>query len=161
MSSRLAPWWLSIVLALGLGLWGCPADEGDDDASDDDDDVADDDDAGDDDTAPDPNSDNDEDGLTLAEEEELGTDPDNADSDGDGFDDGVEVGENFDPTDSDDTPYIGFYGGRDDCYDDFAMAAYSEGDIANDFVGVDQFGDDVHLRDFCGRAAYLEFGADW
>ena len=159
MNSRLAaPWWLCIVLALGLGLWGCPADEGDDDASDDD---VGDDDVGDDDTAPDPESDLDDDGLTLAEEEELGTDPDNADSDADGWEDGLEVDENFDPMDADDTPYVGFYGGRDDCYDDFAMAAYSPGDIASDFVGVDQFGDEVHLRDFCGRAAYLEFGADW
>jgi hypothetical protein len=141
-----------ILLAL---LLGCPSDEPDDD-------VADDDTGGqpDDDDTVDPDSDADGDGLSWSEEQALGTDPDDADTDGDGYGDGHEVDELFDPTDPDDHPYAGGWG-RDPCFDDFAPAAYGIGDIADDFALVDQFGDTVHLRDFCGRAIYLLAGAMW
>ncbi len=142
-------WVLVVLLAVGLGLWGCPGTGGSDD-----------DDNGDDDDGAGPDSDEDGDGLTLAEEEEAGTDPDNPDTDGDGWEDGEEYDGNFDPNDSSDMPYQGGWG-RDDCWNDFNMAAYGSGDTASDFALVDQFGDSVHLRDFCGRAIYVESGAIW
>jgi len=160
---------------MSVALVGCPGDDDDDAADDDvadddaadddaaDDDVADDDagddDAGDDDTV-DPSSDDDGDGLTYEEETELGTDPDNPDTDGDGYSDGDEVEQNFNPLDAADRPYLGGWG-RDDCYDQYATAVYSVGDIAADFALVDQHGDTIHLRDFCGRTIYLISGAMW
>ena len=145
-----SPWALVMLLAFGLALWGCPTTGGN--GGDDDDDN--------DDSGPGPDSDEDGDGLTLAEEEELGTDPDDADTDGDGWEDGEEVDGNFDPLDENDMPYQGGWG-RDDCHDDPAFAAYSPGNIASDFALLDQFGDTVHLKDFCGRAIYVESGAIW
>ncbi|MCI5142699.1 MAG: RHS repeat protein [Candidatus Electrothrix sp. ATG1] len=50
---------------------------------------------------PDPNSDQDNDGLTYAEEENLGTDPYDQDTDDDGLIDGDEVQRGTDPLDSD------------------------------------------------------------
>jgi hypothetical protein len=161
----------ALLAALALLVSGCPGDEADDDAADDDaaddDDVTDDDDdasdddvADDDDDTVDPDSDNDGDGLTASEEEALGTDPNNPDTDGDGWDDGHEHGELFDPTDPDDHPYTGGWG-RDACFDDFVPASYQPGDVIDDFALVDQFGDTVHLRDFCGRVIYLLAGAMW
>ena len=46
---------------------------------------------------PDPNSDNDGDGLTYSQEIDLGTDPDLFDTDGDGIPDGYEVNSGSDP----------------------------------------------------------------
>ncbi len=142
-------WGLALLLTLSMGMFGCPATTtGDDD---------DDDDAG-----PDPDSDEDGDGLTYQEEMDSGTcmDPDEADSDGDGWDDGEEYHGNFDPCDPEDKPYTGGWG-RDACYDSYAEAAYSPGDVIDDEVLMDQYGEMVHMRDFCGRVVYLSFGAMW
>lgn len=51
-------------------------------------------------------------------------------------------------------PYIGGYG-RDPCFDDFLPAAYTPGEVVSDFALLDQHGDTVHLRDFCGRAVLI------
>jgi len=147
-----APWALCLVLGLSLVMWGCPTTPADDD------------DASDDDDGPDPNGDEDGDGLTY--EEETGglgldcLDPDEPDSDGDGFSDGEEYHGNFDPCDPNDTPYLGGWG-RDDCYDSFASAAYNVGDIMTDHALMDQYGQMFHFRDLCDRVMYLSLGAMW
>ncbi len=46
---------------------------------------------------PDPNADDDNDGLTTAQEEQYGSDPANPDSDGDGYSDGDEVSAGYSP----------------------------------------------------------------
>ena len=48
---------------------------------------------------PDPNKDDDNDGLTYAEEQALGTDDNNPDSDGDGFPDALEIANGTNPRD--------------------------------------------------------------
>ena len=167
-------WTPILLLSLALLAPGCPSEETDDDATADDDDTTpgddddttpgddDDDDTtpGDDDDTVDPESDHDGDGLTAEEEAALGTDPSNPDTDGDGYEDGQEHDELFDPTDPDDHPYTGGWG-RDPCFDDFVPASYDPGDVIADFALVDQFGDTVHVRDFCGRVIYLLAGAMW
>ncbi len=105
-------------------------------------------------------SDDDDDGLTRSEEEELGTDPSEADSDDDGTDDGDEVKANTDPTDEDDFPYEGGWA-KGDCRDDIKGEGFAEGDVAENFTMVDQFGQEVSLHDFCDRTVYLVFAAFW
>jgi hypothetical protein len=143
-------WGLCLLLTLSLGMFGCPATPNGDD-----------DDADDDDAGPDPDGDEDGDGLTYQQEMDTGgcLDPDNPDSDGDGWNDGEEYNGNFDPCDPNDMPYVGGWG-RDDCYDSFA-SAYVGGDIMQDAVLMDQYGDMLHIRDFCGRAIYMSIGAMW
>ena len=104
--------------------------------------------------------DSDQDGLTDAEEVGLGTDPDNADSDDDGFTDGDEVAQGADPLAEEDHPYTGGYG-SDACRDGIESTGHSEGDIAEDFELMDQYGETVRLHDFCGRAVLLVSGAFW
>jgi len=144
-------WGLCLLLTLSLGVFGCPPAQGPPGGDDDDND----------DTGPDPNGDEDGDGLTYQQEMDAGEclDPDNPDSDGDGWNDGEEYNGNFDPCDPNDMPYVGGWG-RDACYDSFA-SAYAAGDIINDAALMDQFGDMVHIRDFCGRVVYFSFGAMW
>ena len=104
--------------------------------------------------------DSDEDGLTDADEVGYGTDPDNADSDNDGFTDGDEIAQGADPLSGDDHPYTGGYG-SDVCRDDIEGTGDAEGDIANDFELMDQYGEAVRFYDFCGRAVLLVSGAFW
>ena len=104
--------------------------------------------------------DSDEDGLTDADEVGLGTDPDNSDSDDDGFSDGDEVAQGADPLSADDHPYSGGYG-VDACRDDIESTGDAEGDIAQDFELMDQFGETVRFHDFCGRTILLVSGAFW
>jgi hypothetical protein len=104
--------------------------------------------------------DDDGDGLDNATEQELGTDPDLADSDGDGWDDGDEVDGNTDPTRAADHPYTG--GWRiGACRNDLVGTGTDVGDIAEDFALMDQFGDTLHLHDFCDREVLLVSAAFW
>ena len=100
------------------------------------------------------------DGLTDEEEAALGTDPGDPDSDGDGWNDGEEVGGNTDPLDDGDHPYTGGWA-IDDCRFDIVSTGTGVGDVAPDFALPDQYGESVHLHDFCGRAVLLTFGAFW
>lgn len=105
-------------------------------------------------------TDADEDGLTLDEENDLGTDPDEADSDGDGTADGEEVKQSTDPLDDEDFPYEGGWA-KGACRKDIDGEGFAEGDVAENFTMVDQFGEDVSLHDFCDRKVYLVFAAFW
>ena len=163
MTSRNAiPLWWVLLVALGFVLGGCPANDDDDDdegADTDGDGLSDADEAT---LGTDPTlADTDGDGLDDGEEVDLGTDPVSMDTDGDTFIDPLEINENFDPLDGEDIPYIGGYGGRDICVEDSAPAAYSPGDTVSDFTLNDQHGQAVTLSDFCGRAVFIEAGANW
>ena len=100
------------------------------------------------------------DGLSTAEEIELGSDPENPDTDGDGWTDGEEVAGNTDPTDAADHPYTGGWL-IDACRHDIQATGNELGDIAEDFGLHDQFGDEVHLHDFCGKEVVLITAALW
>lgn len=104
--------------------------------------------------------DDDRDGLTNGEEDELGTDPDAADTDGDGYEDGEEVDGNTDPTDRQDHPYLGGWP-IDACRDDLRPTGNDVGDVTADFALLDQFGEEVHLHDFCGKEVLLLSSAMW
>jgi hypothetical protein len=101
--------------------------------------------------------DSDGDGLTDAEEAELGTDPFATDSDGDEFSDQEEVASGTDPLQFHDHPY---YGGwpKDACAEDIvASGTHQVGDVAEDFLLLDQFGkaEKVRLYDFCDQTVLL------
>ena len=105
--------------------------------------------------------DTDGDGVTDAVEKEIGTDPKLADTDADTYPDGEEVAANADPLDPDHHPYIGGWP-IGACHADIAGGTgIDEGDIADTFSLLDQFGENVHLYDFCDRTALLIFAAFW
>ena len=88
----------------------------------------------DDDTTLDPQGDEDGDGFTNADEEACGSDP----------------------LDASDVPYAGGWP-KGDCRDDIEPTGDAEGQIAADFALPDQFGEMVHLHDFCDKTVMLEF----
>ncbi len=47
------------------------------------------------------------------------------------------------------------------CRDDIEAEGNAVGQVANDFALPDQFGDTVHLHDFCDRVVWLVFAAFW
>jgi hypothetical protein len=108
----------------------------------------------------DPDVDSDGDGLLDSEELALGTDPDATDSDGDGTDDGDEVAENTSPTDAEDSPYLGGWP-IGACRDEIESTGNEEGDVAEDFSLLDQFGQQVRLHSFCDRTVFLVGAAFW
>ena len=97
--------------------------------------------------------DSDGDGLTDVEEAEYGTDPLSADSDGDGSLDPHEIAENTDPMDADSVIYQGgwpYNPNKGFLNDPRWESPPHEFVQVPDFVGVDAFGDEVHLYDFAG-----------
>ena len=104
--------------------------------------------------------DSDGDGMMDDDEVAAGTDPENADSDDDGWEDGEEVASYTDPADPDDHPYTGGWK-IDSCRHDVEPTGNAVGDIAYDFELEDQFGDTLHLHDFCGQAVFIESSAFW
>lgn len=104
--------------------------------------------------------DEDEDGLSNAEEADLGTDPLTADSDGDGYDDAAELAEYTDPLNKDDKPYqAGWKMGA--CRNDVEPEGNEQGQVAEDFALLDQFGETVRLHDFCDKVVLQIFAAFW
>jgi hypothetical protein len=87
--------------------------------------------------APDPEADPDEDSYTNQEEWDAGSDPENPE----------------------DIPYRGGWGKDMECRFDMNPTGNNVGDIAEDFALIDQYGDTVHLQDFCARPVLLEFSA--
>jgi hypothetical protein len=96
----------------------------------------------------------DEDGLV--DEEAYGSDPYEPDTDGDGFLDGFEVEQERDPLDPGNHPYTGGWLIDTECNDEIVGSGTGLGDVAEDFVLVDQYGEDFRFHDFCDRAALLE-----
>jgi hypothetical protein len=96
----------------------------------------------------------DEDGLL--DESEWGSDPQNPDSDGDGFEDGFEVSQERDPMDATSFPYIGGWLIDTECNDELAATGNGEGEVAEDFAIVDQYGQEFRFHDFCNRSILLE-----
>jgi hypothetical protein len=94
------------------------------------------------------------DGLLDSEEVTLGSDPALADSDGDGYEDGAEFDANTDPTDSADKPYQAGWQ-IDACRNDIESSGSEVGDVAADFGLGDQFGETVHLYDFCNKVVLV------
>ena len=74
--------------------------------------------------------------------------------------DSAEVDGNTDPLSADDHPYAGGWPIAD-CRDDITSTGNSEGDIADDFSLLDQFGDQVQLHSFCDRLVLLVGSAFW
>jgi hypothetical protein len=98
--------------------------------------------------------DTDQDGLLN--ETEYGSDPQNPDSDGDGWADGFEVSQDRDPMDPNDHPYTGGWLVDADCNDEIVSTGNSLGDTLEDFVLLDQFGEEFRFHDFCNRAIMIE-----
>ena len=169
--------WLAGLAALGLVLGGCggpPADSPDDDdsATVDDDDVADDDDAApddddaapdDDDVAPDDDDaapDDDGDGLPDAFEQQIGTDPLDPDSDADGHTDGAEHLAFFFALDATDWPYAGGYP-RAPLPDVVTGEGWDEGQVSQDWAGIDQHGETLLLHRFYGLTVVVVVLGEW
>jgi len=104
--------------------------------------------------------DSDEDGLMDAEEQELGLDPASPDSDGDGYLDLEEIESNTDPTDPEDHPYLGGWP-MDACASSVVSTGNAQGEVADGFEAMDQFGETVNLYDFCDRGVLLISAAFW
>ncbi|MEZ4240468.1 MAG: thioredoxin family protein [Myxococcota bacterium] len=110
--------------------------------------------------------DSDGDGLSDDDEAALGTDPADEDSDDDGYLDGDEVTEGSDPLDPDSVIYQGgwpYNGDRAAIPDPGWSGHPNVGTQFPDLVGIDQFGDTVHLYDFFapGTQVVLDFSAEW
>jgi hypothetical protein len=84
-----------------------------------------------------------------------GLEPD-GDEDGDGFTNAEEADGGSDPYDADDVPYAGGWR-KGDCRDDIVPTGDAVGEVAADFALLDQYGEAVHLHDFCDRTVMLEF----
>jgi len=107
-------------------------------------------------------ADTDGDGLADSFEEEIGLDPDSSDTDGDGFSDNEEWTALSDPDNAESYPYTGGYDrtlAPDDLGDD--GTGNEVGDVAEDFLLVDQFGDTVNLYSFYGQVILLKNSASW
>ena len=112
-------------------------------------------------TAAGPLPDLDGDGLADSWEEEGGiVDPTLLDTDGDGWTDGEEVFGFADPADESDHPYIGEWP-RGPWPADLESNGAGVGDIAEDFLLQDQFGENVKLWSFYGQVVLIENAAPW
>lgn len=80
-----------------------------------------------------------------------------ADEDGDGFTNGDELALGSDPMDATDVPYAGGWKKDAACRHDVVATGNDEGQIAEDFALVDQYGETFHLHDFCDRVVLVEF----
>ena len=98
--------------------------------------------------------DGDGDGLVDSEEASVGSDPGKTDSDEDGYTDGEEFTSNTSPVDAADMPYQEGWQ-IDACRHDIVSTGVEEGDVAADFALPDQFGETVHLHDFCDQVVLV------
>lgn len=131
---------------------------------------------GDDQEAPVPPADSDADGLTDDEEATLGTDPDAADSDGDGLDDPSELDIGTNPLFEYSVPLAQGDYVLGKCpvmpsadagatgvgqYSTTTWEAYQEGDTVLNWEGLDAYGQDVSIYNFCGNYTLVSIGAVW
>ncbi len=130
------------------------------------------------------NSDTDGDGVDDGTETREGTDPTNTDTDGDGYDDGAEYSADSDPlnpmsyaleegdyrvgdcqlwpedvegeTAGPTYDHTYSYGGQN-----YSWTTYQEGDLVDNEVLFDSYGQDFPLWSQCGNTVLLAVGAEW
>lgn len=112
------------------------------------------------------NADSDGDGLSDGDEVANGADPLVSDTDGDGYSDAAEVSAGSDPADPLSWVYKGGWPYNDDkgaLNDPGAKGSLKIGKQFPDIVGIDQFGDEVHLYDFAlqGKRVMVDVSAKW
>lgn len=78
------------------------------------------------------------------------------DEDGDGFTNGDEEALGADPYDAEDVPYAGGWV-KSPCGDGHVSTGNDVGQVADDFVLKDQYGEDWSLHDFCDAVLLIEF----
>jgi hypothetical protein len=78
------------------------------------------------------------------------------DEDNDGYTNGEETSMGSDPLDGADVPYMGGWVKDADCRFDVNPTGNDEGQVAEDMVVIDQFGEELRLHDFCGRVLLIE-----
>ncbi|MEQ1504261.1 MAG: hypothetical protein ABMB14_18610, partial [Myxococcota bacterium] len=110
--------------------------------------------------------DSDEDRADDKAEVDAGTDPLAPDSDGDGYADGDELIEGSDPLDASSGIYLGgwpYNPFKDDLGNPGFSGSISIGGLYPDLVGVDQFGQEVHLYDLAGGGVpvVVDFSTVW
>lgn len=121
------------------------------------------------------------DGLTDEEEAELGTDPNAADTDGDGYSDPQEIDGGTNPAYVWSHPYENGDYRIGDCPvlpdeanaghsgtavleyegETYTWDAYQNGDIMENFIFQDEWGQDVALYSFCGQTVIMTISAMW
>lgn len=106
------------------------------------------------------NDDPDADGLSDGDELRLGSNPSVADSDDDGYADGAEAAVGADPADPADHPFQAGWQ-MDACRNSIESTGNADGQVAENFALMDQFGETVHLHDFCDQVVYVNFSAMW
>lgn len=106
------------------------------------------------------NDDADGDGLSDGKELALGSNPSVPDSDGDGYTDGAEANVGANPADPADHPFQAGWE-MDACRNSVASTGNADGQVSDNFALLDQFGETVHLHDFCDQVVYVNFSAMW
>jgi len=111
-------------------------------------------------------ADSDDDRLQDGAEVDASTDPLNPDSDGDSYADGDEVNEGTDPLDEASVIYLGgwpYDPFKDQIADPGFSGAISMGGVYPDLIGIDQFGQEVHLYDFAesGEPVVVDLSTVW
>jgi thiol-disulfide isomerase/thioredoxin len=125
-------------------------------------------------------ADNDGDGISNGDELEIGTDPENADTDGDGFDDAREWQDGTNPNYEYSHSYTGDYRigfcetppestgptlaqtyTDPDSGTSVNYSVLQNGDVPENFIMMDQNGEDLNLYSFCGRQVMVVVSAGW
>ncbi len=78
------------------------------------------------------------------------------DEDGDGFINSDEMAQGTDPFSAEDIPYAGGWR-KAACRSEIVSTGNDEGQIAEDFGLVDQYGETFHLQDVCDRVLLVEY----
>ncbi len=127
------------------------------------------------------NADTDGDGMKDMWEVNLGLDPTNPDTDGDGAEDGDETKQGTDPlnaihfsypegdypvtecTATPDEAEAGATGIGEMTYqgETYTWDAYQEGDLIDNWIFQDSFGQDVSMWSFCGLTLLIAYSAEW
>lgn len=99
-------------------------------------------------------------GCPSAGDDSAAAPPPVVDTDGDGWSDTEEIAAGSDPYHGTDVPYLGGWV-KGACNDTVVPTGTAVGDISEDFALVTQYGDTLHLHDFCDRVVFVAFGAMW
>ncbi|MFK7927117.1 MAG: thrombospondin type 3 repeat-containing protein [Myxococcota bacterium] len=80
-----------------------------------------------------------------------------ADEDGDGFNNGDEFAMGSDPLDESDIPYAGGWVKDAACRKDVQSTGNTQGQVAENFALLDQYGEQWKLHDFCNSVVLVEY----